>query len=165
MADISINAAWGGVQKGKTTTSQRHLAAARTLAMRWDGMGDGEERAPSVRASELVRESRGRASFPFRSLLSSPSPRSGSGTGTGIAANPTRQEAQGTGPGLVLLELARMMPASHLLPIHPGLALVKSCPKSPLSSIHYCTIGTQFLLIHGTPSVYHYRLHSCRLGR
>ena len=27
VADISINAAWGGVQKGKTTTSQRHLAA------------------------------------------------------------------------------------------------------------------------------------------
>jgi hypothetical protein len=49
VADISINAAWEGVQKGKTTTSQRHLARARPSAMR-DGMGwtlrwwRGEER-------------------------------------------------------------------------------------------------------------------------
>jgi hypothetical protein len=35
VADISINAAWGGVQKGKTTTSQRHLAAHGPCDERW----------------------------------------------------------------------------------------------------------------------------------
>jgi hypothetical protein len=70
VADISINAAWGGVQKGKTTTSQRHLAAARTqVAMRWDGTGRWRGES-AVRESERACE-RAEAERPFLSVLSS----------------------------------------------------------------------------------------------
>jgi hypothetical protein len=72
VADISINAAWGGVQKGKTTTSQRHLAAARTqVAMRWDGTGRWRGES-AVRESERACEREQRPSV--LSVLSSPLP-------------------------------------------------------------------------------------------
>ena len=61
VADISINAAWGGVQRGKTTTSQRHLAAHGLCS----AMG---ETGWALMGWELGDETRarakGRASFP-----------------------------------------------------------------------------------------------------
>jgi hypothetical protein len=47
VADISINAAWGGVQKGKARRRRRVSGIWRRTALcdeRWDGMGDGLER-------------------------------------------------------------------------------------------------------------------------
>ena len=156
MADISINAAWGGVQKGKTTTSQRHLAAARTLAMRWDGMGDGEERAPSVRASELVREQRPSV----LSVLSSPLPIPA--LALALALRLTPQDKRPKVQVRSGLAGASKNDASQPSFAHPSRPCTRRIvPKVP--SHHYCTdVGTQFLLIHGTPSVCYYRLHSCR---
>jgi hypothetical protein len=78
VADISINAAWGGVQKGKARRRRRVSGIWRRTALcdeRWDGMGwemgwRGERAV--VRESELEQRPSVRPSFPFPSLPTEP---------------------------------------------------------------------------------------------